>query len=50
MKSELPTTFWGHAILHATSLIYRKRTHHNKYSLSQLVFGYESNIAYLRIF
>ena len=47
MKSELPTTVWGHAILHATSLVRFRPTHYNKYSPSQLVFGHEPNIAHL---
>ena len=44
MKSELPTTVWGHAILHAASLIRLRPTHCNKYSPSQLVFDHEPNI------
>ena len=47
MKSELPTTVWGHAILHAASLVRLRPTHYNKYSPLQLVFGHESNIAHL---
>ena len=50
MKSELPTTVWGHAILHAASLVHLRPTHYNKYSSLQLVFGHEPNIAHLRIF
>ena len=50
MKSELPTTVWGHVILHAVSLIYLRPTHYNEYSPSQLVFNHESNIAHLQIF
>ena len=50
MKSELPTTVWGHAILHATSLVRLRLTHYKKYSPSQLVFVHEPNIAHLRIF
>ena len=50
MKSELSTTVWGHAILHATSLIRLRPTHYNKYSPLKLVFGHEPNIAHLRIF
>ena len=34
MKSELSTTVWGHAILHAASLVRLKPTHYNKYSPS----------------
>ena len=50
MKTKLPTTVWGHAILHAASLIRLRPTHYNKYSPSQLVFGHEPNIVHLRIF
>ena len=50
MKSEFPTTVWGHAILHATSLVRLRPSHYNKYSPSQLVFGHEPNIAHLGIF
>ena len=50
MKSVLPTTVWGHAILHAASLVHLRPTHYNKYSPLKLVFGHEPNIAHLRIF
>ena len=50
MKSELPTTVWGHSILHAASLVHLRPTHYNKYSLSQLVLGHELNIVHLQIF
>ena len=50
MKSELSTTVWGHAILHAASLVRLRPTHYNKYSPLQLVFGHEPNIAHLQIF
>ena len=50
MKSELPTTVWSHAILHAASLVRLRPTHYNKYSPSQLIFGHEPNIDHLRIF
>ena len=39
MKSELPTTVWGHAILHATSLVRLRPTHYNKYSPLQLIWS-----------
>jgi len=50
MKMKLPTTVWGHAMLHVEALIRLRPTNYNKYSLSQLVFDHESNIAHLRIF
>ena len=50
MKSELPTTVWGYAILHAASLVRLRPTHYNTYSPSQLVFDHEPNIAHLNIF
>ena len=31
MKTKLPTINWGHAILHATSLVHLRPTHYNKY-------------------
>ena len=50
MKTKLFTTIWGHATLHTSSLVRLIQTHYNKYSLSQLIFGHEPNVAHLRIF
>ncbi|CAA2961065.1 copia-like poly, partial [Olea europaea subsp. europaea] len=50
MKIKLSTSVWGHAILHAASLVRIKPTAYYQYSPLQLAFGYEPNIFYLRIF
>lgn len=50
MKSKLPISAWGHAILHAAALIRMRPTSHHKFSPSQLVLGQEPNISHLRIF
>ncbi|GJT93225.1 disease resistance CC-NBS-LRR class family protein [Tanacetum coccineum] len=41
---------WGHAILHAATLIRIRPTSYHTYSPLQLVFGQEPNISHLRIF
>ncbi|GKC87238.1 copia protein [Tanacetum coccineum] len=50
MKSKLPVFAWGHAILHAATLIRIRPTSYHTYSPLQLVFGQEPNISHLRIF
>ena len=50
MKTNLPMTIWGYAILHATVLIRIRPTSYHKYSPLQLVFGQQPNISHLRIF
>ena len=50
MRSKLPVSVWGHAILHAAALIRIRPTAYNQYSPLQLVFGHPPNISYLRIF
>ena len=50
MKTKLLVSTWGHAILHATSLIRIKPTVYHKYSPLQLVFGQQLNISHFRIF
>ncbi|GJU30812.1 retrovirus-related pol polyprotein from transposon TNT 1-94 [Tanacetum coccineum] len=50
MKAKLSNSAWGHAVLHATTLIRIKPTSHHTYSPLQLVFGQEPNISHLRIF
>ncbi|WZZ32928.1 hypothetical protein YC2023_016329 [Brassica napus] len=50
MKSKLPTSMWGHAILHAEALIRVRPSAYHKYSPIQLAFGREPNISHLRIF
>lgn len=50
MRSKIPVSAWGHAILHAVALIRIRPTSYHKYSPLQLVFGEEPNISHLRIF
>ena len=50
MKTKLPSSAWGHAILHAGTLIRVRPTAYHKYSSLQLVSGQEPNISHLRIF
>ena len=50
MKSKLPISSWGHAILHAVTLISIRPISYHKFSLMQLVYGQEPYISYIRIF
>jgi len=50
MKTKLPVSCWGHAILHAASLIRIRPTNYHKFSPLQLVLGQEPNLSHLRIF
>ena len=50
MKTKLPASTWGHAIMHAASLIRTRPTSYHEYSPSQLVLGTQPNISHLRIF
>ena len=50
MKTKLPTSAWGHAIMHVAALVRIRPTAYHEYSPSQLVFGKQPNISYLRIF
>ena len=50
MRTKLPISVWGHAILHAASLIRIRPSAYHKYSPLQLAFGQEPNISHLRIF
>ncbi|KAL0282394.1 UNVERIFIED_CONTAM: hypothetical protein Sangu_2952100 [Sesamum angustifolium] len=50
MRSKLPSSAWGHAILHATSLIRFRPTAYHKFSPLQLVSGREPNISHLKVF
>ena len=49
MRTNLPTTAWGHAILHAASLVRLRPTSYHKYSPLQLVNGQEPDISHLKI-
>lgn len=50
MRTKLPISVWGHAILHAEALIRIRPSAYHKYSPLQLAFGQEPNISHLRIF
>ena len=50
MKTKLPASTCGHAIMHAASLIRIRSTSYHEYSPSQLVLGTQPNISHLRIF
>ena len=46
MKTKLPTSTLGHAVMHATSLIRIRPTSYHEYSSSQLVLGKQPNISH----
>ena len=50
MRTKLPTSACGHAILYAAALICIRPTNYHEFSPLQLVFGREPNISHLRIF
>ena len=50
MKTKLPVSAWGHAILHAASLVRLRPIANHQYSSVQLVFGHQPNISHLRVF
>jgi len=50
MRSSLPSSAWGHAILHAAALIRLRPTAYHKYSPLQLVSGREPNLSHLKVF
>ncbi|KAL0342309.1 UNVERIFIED_CONTAM: hypothetical protein Scaly_1893500 [Sesamum calycinum] len=50
MRSKLPSSAWGHAILHAESLIRFRPTAYHKFFPLQLVSGREPNISHLKVF
>ncbi|KAJ9556107.1 LOW QUALITY PROTEIN: hypothetical protein OSB04_010721 [Centaurea solstitialis] len=50
MKSKLPVSVWGHAILHTATLIRIRPTSYNASSYLKTVFGQKLNISNLRIF
>ncbi|GJR54476.1 retrovirus-related pol polyprotein from transposon TNT 1-94 [Tanacetum coccineum] len=49
MRTKLPVFMWGHAILHAASLIRIRPSANHRYSPIQLASGQEPNISHLRI-
>ena len=50
MKTKLPTSAWGHAIMHAANLVYIQPTAYHEYSPFQLALGKPPNISHIRIF
>ena len=50
MKTKLPTSVWGHAILHVAILIRLTPTIYHKVCPLKLVMDKEPNISHLRIF
>ena len=50
LKTKLPLSAWGHAIIHAAKLIHLRPTANQGLSPFQLVLGYQPNISHLRVF
>ena len=50
LKTKLPLSAWGHAIIHATNLIRLRPTTNHDLSPLQLAQGYQPNISHLRVF
>ena len=50
LKTKLPLSAWGHAIIHAAHLIRLHPTANHDLSPLQLTKGYQPNISHLRIF
>ncbi|CAL2237733.1 unnamed protein product [Prunus armeniaca] len=50
LRSKLPTSVWGHAILHAAYLVRIQPTAYHQYSPLQLVLGQQPNISHLKFF
>ena len=50
MRCKLPSSAWGHAILHVAALIRLRPTSYHKISPLQLVSGREPILSHLRIF
>ncbi|KAJ0497533.1 putative RNA-directed DNA polymerase [Helianthus annuus] len=50
MRTKLHVSIWGHAILHAGSLIRVRLSANHKHSPLQLVSGHEPDISHLKIF
>ena len=50
MKTKLPASTWGHAVMHAASLIGIRLTSYHEYSPPQLIMGKQPNISHLRVF
>ena len=50
LKSKLPLSAWGHAIIHAANLIHLRPTTNHNLSPLQFAKGYQPNISHLRVF
>ena len=50
MKKKIPVSTWGHAILHAASLVRIRQTAYHKHSSMQLICGQQPNVSHYRIF
>ena len=50
LKTKLPLSAWGHAIIHAANLIRLRPTANHNLSPLQLAKGYQPNIVHLRVF
>lgn len=50
MKTRLPSSGWGHGILHIAILVRLRPSNYDKFSPLQLILGQEPNISHLRIF
>lgn len=50
MRTKLPNSAWGHAILYATAIIHIRPIAYHKYSPLQLVTGQEPDFSHLRVF
>ena len=50
LKTKLPLSVWGHAIIHVANLIHLRPIANQDLSPLQLALGYQPNISHLRIF
>ncbi|KAL1199181.1 Retrovirus-related Pol polyprotein from transposon TNT 1-94 [Cardamine amara subsp. amara] len=50
MRSKLPISAWGHAVLHAAELIRIRPSSEHIYSPSQLLTGHEPDISHIKTF
>ncbi|XP_073153898.1 uncharacterized protein [Henckelia pumila] len=50
MRTKLSSSAWGHAIIHAASLVRIRPTNYHQYSPLQLAYGREPDVSHLRVF
>ena len=50
MKTKLPVSIGGHAILHVASLVHIIPTAYHKHSPMQLICGQQPNVSHFQIF